>query len=275
MTIGLWLGEATRELREVDIPSAKLDAEIILAHTLKKPRTYLHAHHEEPLDARCEDIANARIDLRKDRVPVAYIIGHKEFYGHRFVVSTATLIPRPESEEIIALLDTISSKNERLQLTEPPRLVDIGTGSGCLGITAKLEYPAYSVTLIDTSKQALVVAQKNARILSAKVDILESNLLSAYPFSPDVVLANLPYVDESWDQSPETSHEPNMALYANKQGLDLIEKCFLQLESRMQPGTYAIFEADPRQWESIVATAASHGFSVQKKLRFAVLFVKD
>jgi len=274
MTIGLWLGEATRELRDVTIASAKLDAEIILAHTLRCARTYLHAHHDEPLDARCEDIANARIDLRKDRVPVAYIVGHKEFYGRKFHVSTATLIPRPESEEMIQLLADISSETMSMLTDQPKRLIDIGTGSGCLGITAKLEYPDYDVTLIDVSTQALKIADKNARALRAQVSLLESNVLAAYPYAPDVVLANLPYVDATWEQSPEVVHEPQQALYAGKHGLDLIEKCLIQLGSRMQPGTHAIFEADPRQWSAIVKLATVHGFTVQKQLRFATLFAK-
>jgi release factor glutamine methyltransferase len=274
MTIGLWLGEATRELRDVGIASAKLDAEIILAHTLRHPRTYLHAHHDEELDGRTEDIANARIDLRIDRVPVAYIVGHKEFYGRKFHVTTATLIPRPETEEMIQLLSEISSTTLPLHADQPLRLVDIGTGTGCLGITAKLEFPAYDVTLLDTSPQALTIAEKNARAHSASVTLLESNLLAAYPYSPDVVLANLPYVDKAWEQSPEVAHEPNAALYASKQGLDLIEKCFMQLENRMLPGASAIFEADPRQWSAIIKIAKAHGFKVAKQLRFATLFIK-
>ena len=104
-TISDWLTDATAALQRAHLPTARLDAEVILAHTIRRPRTFLHAHSEEPLLPRHEEIANARIDLRCDRVPVAYIVGHKEFYGRNFKVTTATLIPRPESEALIELLE--------------------------------------------------------------------------------------------------------------------------------------------------------------------------
>ena len=104
MTIAEWMTHAAAALQSAGIPSARLDAEIILAHTLKKSRTYLHAHDDETLEARELEIADARLALREDRTPVAYIIGHKEFYGRPFKVTPSTLIPRPESEMIITLL---------------------------------------------------------------------------------------------------------------------------------------------------------------------------
>ena len=131
MIINDWLRTSVDLLNTKGIPSARLDAELLLSHTLRKNRTWLHAHGDEALDVRAQEIANARLDLRLDRVPIAYIIGHKEFYGRRFAVTTSTLIPRPESEAMIELLQTIPMKPRS-------KLVDVGTGSGCLGITAKL-----------------------------------------------------------------------------------------------------------------------------------------
>ena len=104
MTIESWLRQATNELKEAGIASDYLDAEILLAHTIRHSRTWLHAHIDENLDDRQIEIANARVDLRKSYVPIAYIIGHKDFYGRQFKVSPETLIPRPESEAIIELL---------------------------------------------------------------------------------------------------------------------------------------------------------------------------
>src|SRR5688500_1996590 len=99
--ISQWLIHASQLLLEAGIPSARLDAELLLAHTLHKSRTHLHAHGDAPLDGRQYDIAEARLLLRLHRTPRAYIIGHKEFYGRMFRVTPATLIPRPESEDII------------------------------------------------------------------------------------------------------------------------------------------------------------------------------
>jgi methylase of polypeptide subunit release factors len=107
-----WLTDAIAQLAAV--PSPRLDAEIILAHTIGKPRTYIHAHPDEALTERQTEIANARIDLRVDRVPIAYIIGHKDFYGRRFTVTTATLVPRPESELMIDLLKEAYGHNASL-----------------------------------------------------------------------------------------------------------------------------------------------------------------
>jgi len=179
-TIADWLAEATRQLVFADIPSARLDAELLLAHTLRKPRTWLHGHGDETLSERHREIANARLDLRLDRVPVAYIIGHKEFYGRMFKVTTATLIPRPESESLIALLNEALPRNHSL-LPEALKVVDVGTGSGILGITAKLEHPELDVTLLDISRHALTVAQDNAATLNAEVNPSKATYLPATP----------------------------------------------------------------------------------------------
>lgn len=275
MTIQEWVTSATSRLAEVAAQTARLDAELILSHTVRKPRTWLHAHGDEDLSERHEQIADSRLRLRLDRVPLAYIIGHKEFYGRRFDVSPNTLIPRPESEQLIELLLEVTPATELLPGTSRKRLIDIGTGSGALGITAKLERPQLDVTLVDISRPALTVAAKNAERLEADVHTQLSNLLDNYPFSPDIVLANLPYVDENWERSPETNHEPAEALFAARKGLSLIEKCFDQLESRMPSGGIAIFEADPRQWPAIKKYARAHGFRDDTSREFAVRFVKD
>ena len=245
MQVQDWLKTASDELADSLIPSARLDAEIILAHTLNKPRTWLHAHTDEEIDPRKLDIANARLQLRLERVPIAYIVGHKDFYGRRFMVTPATLIPRPESEALIELLKKYMPKNAK-------HLVDVGTGSGCLGITAKLEYPALDVSLLDTSKQALLVAEKNCLAHDVSAHMVSSDLLAKYPFKADIVIANLPYVDTSWDVSPETNAEPPEALYADDNGLALILKLIDQIPFHTAENTLVLLEADPRQHQQII-----------------------
>lgn len=274
MTIGGWLSDATKELVAAGGDSARLDSELILSHTIRHPRTYLHAHPDEMLEPRQEEIANARLDLRKDRVPIAYIIGHKEFYGRRFFVTPATLVPRPESEQMITSLRQVLSNTESLPNMPTRRLADIGTGTGCLGITAKLEYPELDVSLLDISRAALKVAKRNATSLGAEVEIFESNLLDGYPYSPDIVLANLPYVDKSWKRSKETNHEPAEALFAEVNGTSLIEKCFSELSHRIKPGGLAIFEADPRQWPAIKKIAHAERFELIESTEFVAVFSK-
>lgn len=256
-----WLHNATIQLAGIGIGTAKLDAEIILCHTLRKPRTYLHAHGDEPLTLRQLEIANARLDLRLDRTPVAYIIGHKEFYSRTFKVTPATLIPRPESEEIITSLQKILPNTKALITDAPKRLIDVGTGSGILGVTAKLEHPELDVTLLDVSRHALNVAEQNAKTLRADVKLLRSDLLSQYVLLADIIVANLPYVDPSWERSPETNQEPALALFAEDNGLRLIKKLIEQTPTKLRSGGYLLLEADPRQHNAILKYSKEYGLS--------------
>jgi len=273
-TLEAWILEATQKLQNAAIPSARLDAELLLAHTLRKPRTWLHGHGDDPLDDRTNEIASARLDLRLDRVPVAYIIGHKEFYGHQFKVTTATLIPRPESEALIELLKEALPKNERLIVDRPIRLVDVGTGSGNLGITAKLLEPELSVTLVDTSRHALTVAEENASTLHANVELLQSDLLSLYPYAADIIIANLPYVDTKWERSPETNHEPASALFAPNNGLAHIFELIAQTKEKLALGGSLILEADPTQHAAIQKEASTCGLILHETDGYGLLFDK-
>lgn len=273
--IKAWIDDATHQLIEAGIETAKLDAELILAHTLRKPRTFLHAHGDTELTSRQYEIANARLYLRLDRTPLAYIIGHKEFYGRPFKVTPATLIPRPESESFLDLLQNILPNTKALLTDSPKRLVDIGTGSGILGITAKLEHPELDVTLVDTSRHALNVARANALSLDADIHVLESDLLSRYDFVADIILANLPYVDTEWDRSPETNQEPPEALFAKDGGLYLIKKLIEQTGSKLHTKGYLLLEADPRQHSDIVQFAKAHHFTKLDTEGFVISFLKN
>lgn len=274
LTVKDWLDDATRQLVFAEIPSARLDAELLLAHTVRESRTWLHSHDSEPLESRQIEIANARLDLRLDRVPVAYIVGHKEFYGRRFKVTTATLIPRPESEALIELLDAAVPKNARLIAERPLRVVDVGTGSGNLGITAKLEHPELEVVLVDTSRHALNVAEENAKALHAEVELVLSDLLDSYPFTADIIIANLPYVDPEWERSKETEHEPAAALFANNHGLALIFELILQTKQKLALGGKLILEADPEQHPAIIKEAVHNGLIHSETNGYGLLFEK-
>ncbi len=269
MNITTWLRHATKQLKDIGIDSARLDAELILAETIRKNRTYLHAHLDEELDPRRVDIADARLSLRLDRVPLAYIVGHREFYGRKFAVSPAVLVPRPESEDMITLLLEASAE----LMTGPKTLIDIGTGSGCLGITAKLQLPELSVTLADVSPQALAIAQKNADQLGANVAIKEQSLLTGHIEPLQFILANLPYVDQTWQTSPETRHEPPMALFAKDNGLALIKSLIEQAPRHLLPHGYLILEADPEQHEGIIQYAKNYGFRHQKTRGYCLSLV--
>lgn len=268
MKIHEWISSATKQLTVADINTARLDAELILSHTLKKPRTWLHMYRDEELSDRYIEIAEARLLLRLDRVPLAYIIGHKEFYGRRFYVTPSVLIPRPESEAIIEALKEYVTPDDKKQL------IDVGTGSGCLGITAKLELPNLDVSLVDISRHALTVAAKNAAALDCDVTISRSDLLESYPLQPDIILANLPYVDMTWERSPETNHEPREALFADDKGLYLIKKLIEQSGTRMPNGGLLFLEADPEQHSNIIAYGNLHGFKKHFLSDYCLVLIK-
>lgn len=273
MTIGEWLHEATNELKKAGIDSARLDAELILSHTIREPRTYLHAHDDEDIDDKHEDIANARLELRLEHTPVAYIIGHKEFYGRRFKTTPAALVPRPESEVMIELLDDIIPKNLPLLPTKP-RLVDVGTGTGVLGITAKLEWPELDVTLVDIDNHALNLAKENAALLQADVHFLKNDLLRGYHAPADIIIANLPYVDRAWDVSPDTHAEPDLALYAPDEGLSLIKRLLEQASLLLKPGTHILLESDPRQQHKIIEFAKTLGYRHLRTEGYMTVFAR-
>lgn len=266
MIISEWLKIATKSLKTANIPSARLDAELILANTLRKNRTYLHAHLDEEIDPRRFDIANARLDLRLDRVPIAYILGYKEFYGRKFTVSPSVLIPRPESEDLISLFLELTAS----EIVEKV-LIDVGTGSGCLGITAKLERSNLSVILSDISKPALNIAEKNANALNADVHIQQQSLLNGQLRPVDYIFANLPYVDKSWDVSPELKYEPGIALFAEDEGLKLILQLISQAPRCLTPEGLLFIEADPQQHNRIINEAVKNGFVKERVLNYILV----
>jgi release factor glutamine methyltransferase len=273
-TIKTWLGLASDKLQTANIRTNRLDAEIILANILKVDRTYLHAHPEQIVDTKQYKLATRNLNKRLKNIPIAYITGQKEFYGHDFKVNKNTLIPRPESEDIIDILKEIlkPSSNSHLTLAN---LIDVGTGSGCLGITAKLECPNLNVTLIDISAKALKVARENAKLLSSKVTIKKSNLLKSYKQTADIIIANLPYVDVSWQTSPETAYEPRGALFAADNGQLLIKQLIAHTNQSLVMNGYLIIESDPCQHQSLIAFAKQNNLELQKQTGYILAFKKS
>lgn len=252
-----WLARAQARLADAGVPSARLDAELLLCHAAAQQRTWLHAHSDEPLAPHVLAAADAMLSRRTQREPLAYVVGYKEFYGREFTVTPDVLIPRPESETILELLLAAG-------LPAAPHIIDVGTGSGVLGITAALELPGSQVTLLDISPAARAVAAANARRYGARVRTLHSDLLADYPLElppADAILANLPYVDESWpDTSPELAYEPRLALYASQGGYELILRLLHEAAAVLQPGGILLLEADARQHSTIRAYAQRTGW---------------
>ena len=282
MTIDDWLASASKEFSTAQIPSARLDAELILCHMLGVDRTWLIAHGDQSL-ARAA-LSNTKgvhpggikkygedlVLRRLKRTPMAYLLGYKEFYGREFIVNRHVLIPRPETE---VLVDMAKKHN----LTG--NLLDVGTGSGAIGLTLWHELDNVSVTLSDVSEEALEVAAKNAKKLKVKsITFTQSDLLEQWNDKEsstqfETIVANLPYVDGSWERSPETNHEPRLALIAQDGGLELIKTLIDQAAQLIAPGGHLLLESDPEQQNDIVKYSAE-SFKQIDRMGYGLLLQK-
>lgn len=209
-TIKQWLEAGNHKLKNADVQSYYLDSLLLLEHVLNTNRARLLAHQEDELsDEHLKELNNLLL-RRLDREPIAYILESKEFYGRDFYVDEHVLIPRPESESFVELL-------KKYNLTEGS-LIDVGCGSGILGITVKLEAQKLKVTLSDISDEALKVAKQNAKNLSADVTFKKQTLFNKHY---DIIMANLPYLPEDMKLEKELNFEPKLALFAKDFGLKI------------------------------------------------------
>lgn len=188
----------------------------------------------------------------------AYNKGYQDFYGRDFIVTPDVLIPRPETEAIIDIVKSLAGKPILPGVKAPApvirenvKILDVGTGSGCIAITIKKELPLSQVTGVDVEESALKIAEKNAKNLNADVAFLKSDLLSSINDDYDIIVANLPYVDPEWDwlDREALSIEPAVALYAKDHGLELIKKLLDQATARKVK--HLILEADPIEHKAI------------------------
>lgn len=213
--------QATRQLADTGCDTPRLDAEILLAHAWHTDKTGLiiRAHDEVPDNAASQ--FSRFIERRRNREPVAYIIGYKEFWSREFSVDPRVLIPRPETEHLIE--EVLKHFPDR---AAPWRFCDVGTGSGCIAITLACEYPNAQIVATDISADALAVAKGNAdrhnvceRIIFCQGDLLHALPQATEPF--DAIVSNPPYVslDEMQTLEPELQHEPQNALTDQKNGL--------------------------------------------------------
>lgn len=274
MQISSWLREASNSFQRAGIESAHLDALLLLEHYLKKSREWILAHEEEVIGDKLLSKLNKARDQRLNREPLAYITGEKEFYGRTFSVDENVLIPRPESEAIIELLKQILK-----QVQDDTQIIDVGTGSGCLAITAKLELPEADVIATDISDEALKTASVNAKTLNARVEFIRSDLLESMPRSKfelanSIILANLPYVPDGLITSEEITKEPGLALFSGSDGLNCYRKFWKQILELKNPPMAVITESLENQHEKLAQLAKSAGYKLKSTNGLAQLFIR-
>lgn len=229
--------------------------ELLLRYYSRLSRTSMLMQMRDELDGEVWAGFQAAVKRHAAGEPIQYIIGSEEFYGRRFNVNEHVLIPRPETEELV------HGTLQRLDKLFPERdsidLVDVGTGSGAISVTLKLEKPEWNVTAVDLSEDAIEVARKNASDLGADIEFLHGDLLHPLILrgkKVDAVISNPPYIpvsDQEWMSDIVTKHEPHMALFAGEDGLDLYRRFMEELPLVLKEKALVGFEIGAGQGEAV------------------------
>jgi release factor glutamine methyltransferase len=257
-TVGQLLTWTSEFLKRRGSESARLDAEVLLANVLEWERVQLYTHYDEEVGERARRDFRELVRRRAEGSPVAYLVGRKEFYSLRLEVTPAVLIPRPDSEFVVVEFLAIAGS------LEAPKCVDVGTGSGCLALACAHEHKSARFTAIDISKEALSVAQKNAKTLGLgdRVTFRQGNLLEPVarkgPF--DVIVSNPPYIPTAAIPKLERGvrdYEPHTALDGGPDGLRVVSDLIEQASPLLKPGGHLILEIGSDQEEPVRALLAA------------------
>ena len=256
MRLDAAIADATDRLRPVS-ESPRLDAEILLCRTINMPRAYLFAHPEDTLDRLTLDRFEDVLGRRAAGVPMAYIMGTKEFWSQEFAVSPATLVPRPETEILV-----------NLAICEIPReaewqVLDLGTGSGAIAVAIACERPLCEITAVDISEDVLTVARENARLLApGNVTCVQGNWTEPVRNRVfDLVVSNPPYVRAGDEALAKLRHEPRSALVAGEDGLDAIRIVARDCAGILVEGGALMIEHGADQADDVARLLAGHGWT--------------
>jgi release factor glutamine methyltransferase len=240
----------------------RLDAQLLLGHILQRPRAWLIAHGDAPLDAPLAASFDALCVRRAAGEPFAYLVGEREFHGMTLAVNEAVLVPRPDTETLVdwalALLEGDLAGRDR------PAVVDLGTGSGAIALAVKKGCPRAEVWAGERSVAALAVARENGRRLGLDVRFAEGDWWAALPAGAppfDLVVSNPPYIAANDPHLQALAHEPHAALVAADEGLADIARIAADAPARMSPGGWLLFEHGWTQAEAVVEVLTSAGFS--------------
>lgn len=278
MNVGILLNEATANLENAGIGTARLDALILLEDELKRDRAWLLSHSEELVHELSLQKIKTALARRAGHEPLAYIRRRTEFYGRRFFVDKRVLEPRPESETMIEVLKDVFARPRfytQQRLPHSPLLADVGTGSGVLGITAALEIPRLRTVGTDIDKSCLAVAVRNARKHKVQMDLRHGDLLrplSAGSAFITAVLANLPYVPARYEINQAARHEPALAIFGGGDGLEHYRRLFSQIAEKAEKPLFVLTESLPFQHQALEDIASWSGYKLKKTEDFIQLF---
>ena len=261
----LLLDKSVQYLEKNDIQEGKLIAEIVFSHVLNIDRMMLFIKYRD--DVEDEEIEKIRYFIQKigrEKFPVQYLLNEQEFYGRKFYVDKGVLIPRQDTEILVEkMIDTLKDKVLKNEIH--PKILDIGVGSGIIGITAALEIESSYVLGVDISDKALETAQKNKEILKvSNIKFLKSDLFENVEFREfDMIVSNPPYIslNEVGIMSDDTLlHEPSEALFAKNDGLYFYYEICQKASDYLADFGYLLFEIGYKQGKNVAKIMASSGF---------------
>lgn len=237
----------------------RLDAQLLVGAVLQQPRSWLLAHDRDPLPLDAAERISALLQRRAAGEPAAYLLGHQEFFGLTLAVNPEVLVPRPDTEtlvnwalEVLALHPTTDA---------PPRVLDLGTGSGAIALAVAHTHPAAQVTAVDASEGALRTARLNGERLGLSVNWRLGSWFEAVAGERfDLILSNPPYIAEHDPHLPDLRFEPRSALTAGADGLDDLRTIIQQAPAHLNPGGWLLLEHGWDQAEAVAQLLRDRGF---------------
>ncbi|MEZ4270666.1 MAG: peptide chain release factor N(5)-glutamine methyltransferase [Myxococcota bacterium] len=268
-TVLQWTQSHFAKLR---IESARLDAELLLAQVLKRDRIFLYTHYDQPLASGERQDYRQLVKRRARYEPIAYILGHKEFFSRSFEVSPDVLIPRPETEHLVeAILEWTAAR-----AIEAPKILDIGCGCGNIAITLACEIPAARLTAIDISPAALEVARRNGQRhgVHERIHFVQGDLFLPLAVGQrfDVIVSNPPYIEttEAPNLPPDVvNYEPQEALFAGADGLRVLERLCVEAPNYLNAPGALVCEFGSTQRDAV------YGFLRQVQLDIDAVDIID
>ena len=243
----------------------RIDAQLLLLHVLARPdagRAWLLAHDTDALDAAAHARFIALCQRRAAGEPVAYLTGHQEFYGLPLQVDARVLDPRPDTETLVDwALQVIAALPAPTATSAPPRIVDLGTGSGAIALALQHHCPHAEVLAVDASADALAVAQANATRLGLPVRFEQGNWLAGVVGVFDAIVSNPPYIASADPHLAALTHEPLQALASGADGLEAIRTIVAQAPAHLRPGGWLLLEHGHDQAPAVHALLTRRGFS--------------
>ncbi len=273
MKINDWLSQSESKLSAVGIKTARLDSLVLLEFVLNVDRAKILAEPEAEIpDQKLQQLTNL-LNRRAKKEPIAYLRGFSEFYGREFKIDQNVLVPRPESEAFIELL--IADVLPEFQNKSTVKIIDVGAGSGALGISAHLEankLQKTQVDLLELDQNASKVAKSNV-VLHATGQKVFVGPLERFDYSNyDIVMANLPYAPDNSQINPDATHEPSIAIFGGRTGLELYSEMLKSIQSSQKRPLYLLLECLQEQLEDLESLCEDFSYNSVKTDLLVTLF---